>query len=330
MPAMHLAGECRRRLGVDLCDALGADEFFLVYQPTVGLRTGAVTGAEALLRWHHPARGVVMPADFVPALEASGLVVPVGAWVLEAACRQAAARHAAGHPMTVSARQLERDRIVADVRDAPDTSELALSHLVLDLTESSLVDNVDETISRLAELSELGVRIAVDDFETGYSSLAPLRRLPVDVLKFDRSFVACIGQSPDSVAMLHALVRLVKTFQLTTIAEGIEDQEQRRRVVAEGVDLGQGFSCVGPSTRWRSRSSRGAGRDGWSGSPVLRSGSCRRWYQCRSARRFAGAWLRWLERSLHTAEVGGSSPSAPTTSPYSNFGEGKSRSKGSL
>ncbi|MHB1975442.1 MAG: putative bifunctional diguanylate cyclase/phosphodiesterase, partial [Acidimicrobiales bacterium] len=167
-PAMHTAVEHRRKLEVDLHGALEAGQFFLLYQPTIDLRTNAFTGVEALLRWNHPGRGVVLPDDFIPELEASGLIVTVGAWVLEEACRQGAAWHAEGHHFTVSinvsARQLERDRIVEDVRSALAMSAIDPGQVILELTETALMDDVDMMIARLKLLKGLGVRLAVDDF----------------------------------------------------------------------------------------------------------------------------------------------------------------------
>jgi diguanylate cyclase (GGDEF)-like protein len=239
-----------RHLEVDLHGALEAGQFFLMYQPTVDLSTGSFTGVEALLRWHHPERGVVMPDDFIPALEASGLIVPVGAWVLQDACRQGATWHSQGYRFTVSvnvsARQLERDRLVDDVHGALSTSGFDPGSLILELTETTLMSNVEGNVARLELLKALGVRIAIDDFGTGYSSLVYLRQFPIDVLKIDRSFVSAIGDSTESAALVHTLVQLGKVLGLETIAEGIESNDQRRRLKVEKVDTGQGFLFARP------------------------------------------------------------------------------------
>jgi diguanylate cyclase (GGDEF)-like protein len=244
-PSMQAADQYQRRLEVDLRRALQADQFFLLYQPTIDLQTNAFTGVEALLRWQHPERGVVQPDDFIPALEASGLIVPVGAWVLETACRQGVAWHARGYRFTVSvnvsAKQLERDRIVDDVRNALSASGFDPTMLILELTETTLMNDVEETIGRLGLLKALGVRLAVDDFGTGYSSLAYLRRFPIDVLKIDRAFVSELMHSTEGAALVHTLVQLGKILDLETIAEGIEDDDQLLRLQAEKVDTGQGF-----------------------------------------------------------------------------------------
>jgi diguanylate cyclase (GGDEF)-like protein len=249
-PAMQLEARDHRHLGVDLHSALEQSQFFLLYQPTINLQTNAFTGVEALLRWRHPVRGVVQPDDFIPALEASGLIVSVGAWVLEEACRQGALWQAEGHRFTVSvnvsARQLGRDRIVDDVHNSLQASGFAPEMLLLELTETTLMDDVDETITRLGLLKALGVRIAVDDFGTGYSSLSYLRKFPIDVLKIDRSFVSGIADSAESAALVHTLVQLGKVLNLETTAEGIEDDDQRLRLQAEDVDTGQGFLFARP------------------------------------------------------------------------------------
>jgi diguanylate cyclase (GGDEF)-like protein len=244
-PSMQEDAQDHRHLAVDLHSALDKGEFFLVYQPTIDLQTNAFTGVEALLRWQHPERGVVEPDDFIPALEASGLIISVGAWVLEEACRQGAFWHEQGFRFTVSvnvsAKQLERDRIVDDVVGALSASGFAPEMLILELTETTLMIDRDDTIARLVLLKAIGVRIAVDDFGTGYSSLAYLRKFPIDILKIDRSFVSGIADSAQSSALVHTLVQLGKVLNLETIAEGVEDDDQRLRLQAESVDIGQGF-----------------------------------------------------------------------------------------
>jgi EAL domain-containing protein (putative c-di-GMP-specific phosphodiesterase class I) len=223
----------------------------LFYQPTVDLQTSAFTGVEALLRWEHPGGKLIQPNDFIPALENSGLIVPVGAWVLMEACRQGATWHTAGHRLSVavnvSARQLQQDRIIDDVRDALTTSGFDPTSLVLELTETTLMNDVDETIARLRQLKALGVVLAVDDFGTGYSSLSYLQRFPIDVLKIDRSFVSGdAATSADSLVLLHTLIHLGKALNLKIVAEGIEDDDQLERLRAEGVECGQGFLFARP------------------------------------------------------------------------------------
>ena len=184
---------------MDLRDALPNDEFFLVYQPTFNLRDMSPTGVEALIRWKHPTRDIVQPNDFIPLLEATGLIIEVGKWVLQEACRQGATWRAAGHPIgmavNVSGRQLDTDEFVTDVRNALSESGLDASALTLEITETTLMRNVEETARRLTAIRELGVRIAIDDFGTGYSSLAHLQQFPVDALKIDRSFISRITRA---------------------------------------------------------------------------------------------------------------------------------------
>jgi diguanylate cyclase (GGDEF)-like protein len=232
-PSMQEEVDDHRNLEVDLDRALEAEQFFLVYQPTVDLQSGAFNGVEALLRWRHPHRGIVQPDDFIPALESSGLIIPVGAWVLHDACRQGAAWIRQGYRFTVSVnvsgRQLEEDRLINDVQEALLMSGFDPGMLILELTET-----------------ELGVRIAIDDFGTGYSSLGYLRQFPIDVLKIDRSFVSGIGDSAESAALVHTLVQLGKVLGIETVAEGVETTDQRTRLEEEQVDIGQGFLFARP------------------------------------------------------------------------------------
>ena len=247
---MKKAVDDHRFLDVDLHRALDAGELFLMYQPVVDLSTGAIRGVEALLRWQHPERGVVQPDDFIPALESSGLIVPVGAWVLLEACRQGASWQRQGHPLSISvnvaAAQLERDRIVDDVRSALSLSGFDPTLLTLELTETTLMHDVLASAARLKRLKGIGARIAIDDFGTGYSSMSYLQQLPVDVLKIDRSFVARIGHTAEADALVHTLVQLGQALGIATTAEGIEDDHQRAWLRSEGVDCGQGYLFARP------------------------------------------------------------------------------------
>lgn len=248
--SMQDAVDHHRHMEVDLQGALEAGQFFLVYQPTVDLANGSFTGVEALLRWRHPERGVVQPNDFIPALESSGLIIQVGAWVLQEACRQGAIWLDRGHQFAVSVnisgKQLERDRLITDVQDAITMSGFDPNELILELTETSLMHDSSSTLSRLLLLKSLGVRIAIDDFGTGYSSLAYLRQFPIDILKIDRSFVSGIADSTESAALVHTLVQLGKVLGIETIAEGVETDDQRDRLESERVDIGQGFLFARP------------------------------------------------------------------------------------
>jgi diguanylate cyclase (GGDEF)-like protein len=247
---MRQAVDDHRQLELDLNGALEGNQFYLVYQPVVELVTGSFTAVEVLLRWRHPEREVVMPDQFVPALEASGLIIPVGGWVLEEACRQAAMWQRRGHllpvSVNVSARQLERDRIVDDVHSALKKSALSPAQLVLELTESALMNDVDATVARLQLLKAIGVIIALDDFGTGYSSLAYLRKFPIDVLKIDRSFVSGMDDTTEAMAIVRTVVQLGEALGLVIVAEGIETEDQRDRLAAESVRYGQGYLYARP------------------------------------------------------------------------------------
>jgi diguanylate cyclase (GGDEF)-like protein len=234
----------------DLRAAIEREEFFLVYQPTFDLRGMVPTGVEALIRWRSPARGLVQPNDFIPQLEQSGLIVPVGRWVLEHACAQGAAWREAGHPIgvavNVSARQLDGDEFVAVVEQALATSGIDANALTLEITETALMRNAQETAQRLSAIKQLGVRIAIDDFGTGYSSLSHLQRFPVDALKIDRSFLSQLAENPEGETLLRTLVQLGKALSIETLAEGIERSQELVLLQEEDCDSGQGYLFARP------------------------------------------------------------------------------------
>lgn len=247
-PGMHTAAVERLTLQADLQRALERQELRVHYQPSVDLGSGQITGVEALIRWQHPERGLIAPAQFVPLAEESGLIVPIGAWVLAESCRQWRAwtdAYPDRQPLTVSvnvsARQLAAsgftesvERLLAEVGMRP-------SYLVLEITESSLMHDVDAVSERLHMLRRLGVRIAVDDFGTGYNSLTYLQRLPVDILKIDKSFVDAITEDPEKAALAGAIIGLGESLRLETLAEGIERPEQLAGLRTLGCQSGQGF-----------------------------------------------------------------------------------------
>jgi diguanylate cyclase len=250
---MQTVAQDRLALELDLKEALDRDQFFLLYQPTFDLQSETITAVEALIRWRHPVRGVVSPDSFIPLAEETGLIVPIGQWVLRTACEQAAAWHRQGRSIglsvNVSARQLDNDAIVHDVADALATTELDPGSLTLEITETTLMHDAESAAQTLRELKIQGVRIAIDDFGTGYSSLAYLRQFPVDALKIDRSFISGIAASHESEALIHTLVQLGKTLGLETLGEGIEEQSQLEHLQREQCDSGQGFLFARPLER---------------------------------------------------------------------------------
>jgi diguanylate cyclase (GGDEF)-like protein/PAS domain S-box-containing protein len=251
--AMHTDAIEREALERSLRAAVHREELTLHYQPTIDLETGRLTGMEALIRWEHPEHGMMSPAQFIPLAEETGIIVPLGRWVLRRACAQLVewqridAERFGGLNINVnlSARQLERPGVVADVRHALEQTGLQPERLVLELTESMLAGG-DELLVRLHELRALGVRIAVDDFGTGYSSLAYLRRFPIDVLKIDRSFVSGIVSRHTDATLASTIIELGRMLELTTVAEGIEDAEQLELLRSLGCRLGQGFHIAKP------------------------------------------------------------------------------------
>ncbi|WP_247871664.1 MULTISPECIES: EAL domain-containing protein [unclassified Azospirillum] len=225
--------------------ALDRGEFLIHYQPQVSLESGAVTGAEALLRWNHPDKGMVPPGDFIPIAEDSGLIVPIGAWVLTEACRQAAAWHARGLSLSVavnlSALQLQRNDLVATVTRALTDSGLDPLLLELELTESMLIQNTDLVMDNLRRIKAMGVQVSIDDFGTGYSNLSYIGRLAVDKLKIDRSFVADLTSNHDSAKITAAVIQMAHSLNLTAVAEGVEDAETLEALRTLRCDVAQGY-----------------------------------------------------------------------------------------
>jgi len=251
-PQMHETIAERQDLQADLFDALDRREFVLHYMPIVDLRSARITGVEALLRWNHPLRGQMEPGAFLPLAEETGFIVPLGEWVFEEACRQVALwqqlpEHG-GLSVTVNiaSRQFHNTDVVALVERCLRRNGLRAASLVLEARESVLMQDLDDTVSRLQQLDELGVRVAIDDFGTGFSNLNHLSRLRVHLLKIDRSFVGDVGRGARDAPLVLAVLALAETLGIATVAEGVQDVDQLKALQALGCEYGQGFLFSAP------------------------------------------------------------------------------------
>ena len=252
-PAMHDTALKRLEMKADLQRALEHEEFQLYYQPVIELESGHISGVEALIRWIHPVRGMVMPLDFIPLAEETGLIVPIGRWVLREACRTAVSLHEQypDNPtfhmaVNLSARQIARPEIVEEVRSILEETGLDPHLLTLEITESVMMQDMELSIERLTALKSLGVLLAIDDFGTGYSSLNYVRRFPVDILKVDKSFIDGVSEGGESSALTAAVIELAAILKLKPVAEGIERPDQLERLRELKCDLGQGFLFAKP------------------------------------------------------------------------------------
>jgi EAL domain-containing protein (putative c-di-GMP-specific phosphodiesterase class I) len=237
----------------DLERAIDNREFVLHYQPVIELRTGQISGVEALLRWNHPQRGTVPPLDFIPLAEETGLIVTIGRWVLETACRQASQlqhRHEIHPPLhmavNLSARQLQRPEIAKEVAGILDATGLDPRYLILEITESVMMADVQLSLQRLTELKRLDVKLALDDFGTGYSSLNYLQQFPVDILKIDKSFIDAINADNRKSVLTATIIKLADDLGLQPVAEGIERTDQLDKLLELQCDLGQGYYFARP------------------------------------------------------------------------------------
>ncbi len=252
-PSMGASALERLELEIDLRQGLKRQEFRLEYQPIFSVHTGRLTEVEALIRWQHPNRGLLAPAAFIPLAEDNGLIVPIGKWVLEEACRQARVwqgRYPDGSPVVMgvnlSVREFQQPDLVAEVARILDATGLDPHTLKLEITESVLMDDAVGGLETMQALKRLGVRLAIDDFGTGYSSLSYLRRFPVDTLKIDRSFVSTLGQDPQARAIVRSVVVLAQTLGLDVTAEGVETPAQEAELRLLGCDQGQGYLLARP------------------------------------------------------------------------------------
>jgi diguanylate cyclase (GGDEF)-like protein len=252
-PSMHTAALERLELEADLRTAIEHAEFEAYYQPLIDLSTGIMTGVEALIRWRHPTRGIVSPLDFIPLAEDTGLILPIGRWILREACQQARQWQLMWPDQTplvvnvnLSGRQLQEPGLVQDVAQVLAETGLPPHTLVLEITESVLMEDAATAVRWLRELSALGVQLAIDDFGTGYSSLSYLRQFPVNTLKIDKSFVDGVCQGSEQSTLASAIIELGRKLGLKTVAEGIEQAPQLTELGVLGCDVGQGYLFARP------------------------------------------------------------------------------------
>jgi EAL domain-containing protein (putative c-di-GMP-specific phosphodiesterase class I) len=236
----------RLAMETSLRRGLERSEFFLHYQAKVDLQTQRITGVEALIRWQHPDLGMVPPDQFIPLAEDTGLIVPIGKWVLNTACAQNVAWQREGLPplciaVNLSARQFADKDLVKDIAEALENSGMKAELLELELTETFLIKNSERAGKVLADIKKLGVRLAIDDFGIGYSSLTHLKRFPIDTLKVDRSFIRDLPQDPEDRAITEAIIAMGKSLKLTVVAEGVETLEQQTFLHDHACDEMQGY-----------------------------------------------------------------------------------------
>jgi EAL domain-containing protein (putative c-di-GMP-specific phosphodiesterase class I) len=250
---MNVRAVERQTMEEDLRRALDRQEFALHYQPKINLKTGAIVGSEALLRWTHPTRGSVSPAKFIPAAEDCGLIVQIGNWVLREACRQAKAWVDADLPamtvsVNVSALQFQREEFLESLLSILNEAGLDPKLLEVEVTESLLMQRPEFTASTLQSLREVGIQVDIDDFGTGYSSLSYLHKFPLDSLKIDQTFVRQITLNPDGTSIVKAIISMGQSLKLKIIAEGVETVEELEFLHALGCDEAQGYLFSRPVT----------------------------------------------------------------------------------
>jgi predicted signal transduction protein with EAL and GGDEF domain len=249
--AMNARAENQMALELQLRSAIEGNEFSLYFQPQIDSLSGRVIGAEALIRWQHPMMGLMMPDLFIPLAEQTGLISPIGEWVLHTACAQASAWQGSGQPplriaVNLSPRQFQRADIYRKVDRVLKETGLPPECLSLEVTESAVMQDVDHAIETLVRLKNLGVHLAIDDFGTGYSSLSYLKRFPIDLLKIDRSFIMDIPNVPDDIAIVSAVIAMAHQLNIKVLAEGVQSMEQRDILLSHHCDELQGYHFAQP------------------------------------------------------------------------------------
>ena len=251
VPELNRAASHRLQLEQDLRHALASNEFVLNYQPKVDCRSGNLLGAEALIRWIHPQRGVISPAEFIGLAEETGLIRDIGEWVIRDACRQIVAWRTAGLDpapiaVNVSPQQFQEDNFTISVAEILERNQLEPGMLELEITETTVMVDAENSIAKLNKIRNMGLRISMDDFGTGYSSLSYLRRLPIHTLKIDQSFIAAFCEESDTHAIVDTTIILAHKLGLKVVAEGVETEEQKRQLQDMNCDALQGYLISKP------------------------------------------------------------------------------------